>query len=87
MSDTAEIVRRTEVLLAAELCGADHVPKPERCRDPAVGQASDPPGHKRLSVDGAPIGIMRDRVKARDFLDERGRIDRREQPAALEAAG
>src|SRR5258708_27860964 len=84
MSDAAEIVRPTEVLLAAELCAADHVPKPERGRDPAVGLASDPPGHKRLSVDGAPIRIVRDRVEARDFLNERGLIDRHEQPAALE---
>jgi hypothetical protein len=69
------------------LLAGEHVPQPELSLETAVGLACHAPGGERLRIDGAPIGEVRHSVDAGDFLEERRRIDRREQAAPLEVRG
>ncbi len=85
--DAPPVVRRGEVLLAGLLLAGEHVPQTELGLEPPVALPGDAAGHQRLGVDGAPVGEARHRVDVDDLFDEGGRIDRREQPAALEVGG
>ena len=78
---------RGEVLLAGELLAGAHVPQPELDLEPPVALARDAAGDQRLRVDRLPVGKARQRVEARDLLDEGRRIDRREQAGAPQVGG
>ena len=87
VSDAPPIVGGGEILLAGELLARQHVPQPELGFQPSVRLTRDPPDRERLRVDGAPVRKARHRVHARDLFKKGGRIERREQAAALEIVG
>ena len=87
MRDPPPVFRRGEILLAGELLGGVDVPEAEFGLQTAVALPRHAPGHQCLRVDLLPALELRRVVDIGDALDEGGRIDRREQPAALEIVG
>ena len=87
VGDAPPIVRRCEVLFAVELLAGKNVPQPELGFEPPIALPGNAAGDQRLRTDHPPIGETRDRIAVGDPLDEGLRIDRREQPAALEIVG
>ena len=81
------IFRRGLVLLAGHLLLGVHVPEAEFGFQTAVALPGHPAGHQIQRADLLPALELRRVIGIGDALDERSRIDRREQPAALEIVG
>ena len=74
-------------MLTRQLLGGSDVPKTEFRLQLTIPLAGRAPGDERLRVDGLPVLKLRGLVAVGDLFDERGRIDRRKQSAALEVVG
>src|SRR6185295_16355392 len=85
--DPPPVFRRGLVLLAGELLLGVDVPEAEFGLEAAVALPRHSAGHQRMRANLLPALKRRREVGIGDPLDEGGRIDRREQPAALEVVG